>query len=305
MQIVNKPTIWSDIKKNRAIYLFVLPGVLFYIIFRYLPLYGVLIAFKDFRITRGILGSDWAGLKYFIQLFGTPDFLNVVLNTLLISIYKIVFSFPVPIIVAILLNEIKNKRFNNFTQSVIYMPYLISWVIIGGIVFNLLSIDGVVNSIRQAFGLQPVMFLGEVDLFRPIVVITDIWKNTGWSSIIYLATLTKISPDLYEAATIDGANWLQKTFRITIPGLSEVILVLFIISIGSLLYAGFDQVLVLYNPVVYDKGDILDTFIYRLGITKARFSYAAAAGLFQSVIAAVLIFSADTVSKKVSNKGLI
>jgi putative aldouronate transport system permease protein len=292
-------------KKDRILYLFVLPGILFYFLFSYLPLYGILIAFKDFRITRGIMESPWVGLKYFEQLWATPGFVRVLINTMLISLYKILFSFPAPIIFAILLNEIKNKYFSRFTQSMLYLPYLISWVILGGIVYNFLSTDGIVNSFRELFGLEEILYLGEKDYFRSILVVTDIWKNAGWFSIIYLAALTRINPEIYEAAMVDGAGWLSRTWHITIPGIKDVMIVLLILSMGSLLHAGFDQVFVLYNSRVYETGDILDTFIYRYGIVQGRYSFAAAAGLFTAVISSILLLVTDYIAKKSGERGLL
>jgi putative aldouronate transport system permease protein len=293
------------IKKDRLIYFFVIPGILFYFVFSYLPLYGIVIAFKDFRISRGISGSSWAGLKYFEQLFSTPDFFKVLANTVIISLYKIVFSFPVPIILAILLNEIGNKRFRSVAQSLMYLPYLISWVILGGIIYNMLSMDGILNGFREMLGMQPILYLGEKQYFRFLLVITDIWKNSGWFAIIYLAALTKINSELYEAATVDGASWLRKIWHITLPGIKDVMIVLFIISMGHLLSAGFEQVFVLYNQRVYETGDILDTFIFRYGILQGRFSFAAAAGLFMSLVSAILLLVADRISKRSGERGLI
>lgn len=293
------------LRQEYPILLIVLPGLMFYLLFHYAPLYGILVAFKDFRITRGIMGSPWAGLKYFEQIFGTPDFWQVIRNTLSISVLKIVFSFPVPIVLAILLNEIRFKPFYRLTQSVMYLPYLISWTVIGGLVFEIFSGNGMINGIRGWMGLDRHLFLTDQGFFRSLVVMTDIWKNSGWSAIIYLATLTSINPELYEAAAIDGAGWLRRTWAITIPELMDVIIVLFIISIGSLLSAGFDQVYVLYNPGVYKTGDILDTFIFRMGIKNARFSYAAAAGVVKSVVSAIMLFSADRAAKRVAGRGIV
>lgn len=296
---------FQQLRREYQILLFVLPGLLFYIIFHYVPLYGILVAFKDFRITRGIMGSNWAGLKYFRQIFATPDFWNVIENTLLISTYKIVFAFPVPIALAILLNELRSKRFKRVTQSVIYLPHLISWTVIGGLVFDILSANGMVNGIRQWLGMDVHYYLADKSFFRPLVVMTSIWKGAGWGTIIYTSTLSGINPELYEAAAIDGANWLQRVWRITLPELMNVVIVMLILEVGSMLSAGFDQVFVLYNPAVYKTGDILDTFIFRMGVTNARFSYAAAAGVIKSIVSALMLFTADQVSKKVAGRGII
>jgi len=295
----------ARVRKDRYIYAFVIPGVLFYLVFSYLPLYGITIAFKDFQITRGIAGSSWAGLKYFEQLFTTPGFRDALVNTLTISFLKIAISFPCPIILAILLNELRSKRFRSLTQSLMYLPYLISWIIIGGIVYNFLSMDGIVNEIRSLFGFGPMLYLGEKEYFRSILVASDIWKNSGWYSIIYLAALTRINSEIYESATVDGASWLRKTWHITLPGIKDVMIVLLIISMGHLMSAGFEQVLVLYNQRVYETGDILDTFIYRNGILQGRFSFAAAAGLVTSIVSAILLLVTDRIAKKSGERGLI
>lgn len=293
------------IRKDRNLYIIVLPGFLFYLVFSYFPLYGILVAFKDFRITRGIMDSPWAGLKYFEQLFTTPGFTDALVNTIAISFMKIGFSFPFPIILAILLNELKSKRFRSFTQNLMYLPYLISWIIIGGIIYNFLSMDGIVNGIRSMFGLGSMLYLGEKEYFRWLLVISDIWKNSGWYAIIYLAALTRINSEIYESATVDGASWLRKTWHITLPGVKDVMIVLLILSMGHLLSAGFDQVLVLYNQRVYETGDILDTFIYRNGILQGRFSFAAAAGLVMTLVSAVLLLLTDRIAKKSGERGLI
>ena len=295
----------GEIARNRNWYLFLLPAVLFYVLFAYSPMYFLQIAFRDFRITRAVSGSPWVGLKYFRQLFDTVGFWNAFANTLIISAYKLVFAWPVPIMLALLLNEIGNQRFKRVVQTIIYLPHFISWVIIGGILYNFTAINGgLFNKILLSLGRDPVLFLGTPRLFRPILVLSDIWKEAGWGTIIYLASITRISAELYEAAVVDGAGRLRQMRDITLPGIKDVIVVLLILRLGNILNVGFEQVLVLQNQMVLEVGDILDTFVWRLGLQQGRYSFATAAGLFRSVIAAVMIYAADRMSKRFGEAGL-
>ncbi len=295
-----------DIRNQRYLYLLLLPGILWYIIYRYLPMAGLVIAFKDFSFGKGIFGSEWVGLRYFRLLFTShPDFWNILSNTVLINLYKLVFSFPVPILLAIMLSEVVSNRFKKFVQSAIYLPYFVSWVIFGGIITQFLSPStGIVNKLLAVFGMEPVFFLTETSWFRSIIVATDIWKTMGWGSIIYLAAIAGIDPTLYEAATIDGCNRFQKTIFITLPSISQTTVILLLLNIGRLLEVGFEQIYVLYNPVVYSVGDVISTYVYRVGIGKSRFSITTAIGLFQSVVGLVLISVANFTSRKLFDKSI-
>ena len=293
------------VRKNYDLYLLLIPGLLYLIIFKYVPMKGIVISFMDFDIFKGILGSPWVGFKQFSTLFSMPDFYRVFFNTLIISVYKIVFTFPIPIIVALLLNEIGSMIFKRVSQTVIYLPHFLSWVIVGGLFINILSpSDGIVNQIITGLGLKPVNFLMDNHFFRGVVVFTEGWKETGWSAIIYIAAIAGIEQDQYNAAVIDGAGKLQQIWYVTIPGIMSTIVLLFILRLGSIMDAGFEQVFVMYNPAVYDSGDIIGTFIYRIGISNMEYSFATAAGLFNSLIGFILLISGNFISKRLLQKSI-
>ncbi|ORC32833.1 protein lplB [Marispirochaeta aestuarii] len=292
--------------KYRYLYLMLFPGLLWFFIYRYLPMAGLLIAFKEFSFSKGILGSDWAGLKYFeFIFFRHPDFYRILTNTLLINFYRIVISMPVPIILALMLNEVTSSAFRRSVQTLIYLPHFVSWVIFGGIIVQFLSpSSGLINGILKSMGLEPVFFLIREDLFRSIIVVSDIWKSAGWGTIIYLAALSGVDPQLFDAATIDGANRWQKIIHITIPSISATIVIIFLLKIGQLLQIGFEQIYVLYNPAVYSTGDVISTYVYRVGIGQGRFSLTTAIGLFQSIIGLILISSANWFSRRYLDRSL-
>ena len=295
-----------EIKKNSAIYAFVIPGFLFVLLFNYYPLYFLQIAFRNYRPTRALGRSPWVGLRYFEQLFTTPGFFRAFRNTLIISGYRLIAGFPIPIILSLLLNEMRSRSFKRITQTIIYLPHFISWVVIASILVNMTSIQGgLFNEIREAFGLEPRMFLADKSLFRDILVLSGIWKEAGWGTIIYLAAISRVNPELYESATIDGANRLQNVRYITMPAISEVIAILLILRIGALINAGFEQILVLQNDYVLEVSDVLSTFVYRTGLLERRYSYAAAAGLFRSVISTILVFSANIIARRMGKTGIM
>lgn len=271
----------------------ILPGVLLVFIYHYLPLAGVLIAFEKFRPNRGFLSfltSPWVGTKHFEYLFQLPDFSRVVFNTLIISSMKIVFNILVPVTVSLLLNEMMNERVKKAIQTTIYLPHFISWVVLGGIFVDLLSPStGLVNRFLGLFSIEPIFFLGDNRWFRAALVGTDVWKNFGFGTVIYLATIAGISPTLYEAAMADGAGYMRRAWHITIPGMLPIVVLVTVLHMSQLLNAGFDQIFNLYNPIVYETGDIIDTFVYRIGLIDARYSLATAVGLFKSVISAFLV----------------
>lgn len=290
---------FRNLNKYKYLYLLMLPGIIWYFIYKYLPMYGVIIAFKDFNFRQGIWHSPWVGLKHFEFIFTFPDFYRIVRNTIIINIYELLFAFPAAILLALLLNELKSAVFKRSIQTVVYFPHFLSWVIFGGIIIQLLSPgDGLVNQIRQLFGLEPIHFMVESDYFRGIVISSLILKESGWAAIIYLAALSGIDPEQYEAAIIDGASRLQKLFYITLPGIRNTIIIMLILKIGQMLDYGFEQIYVLYNPAVYDVGDILPTYIYRIGLLDAKFSMTAAIGLFQSAIGFFLIWGANRVARR-------
>lgn len=274
-----------------TLYLMLIPGAIILAIYSYAPLFGLQIAFKRYDIVQGMWNSPWAGLENFKYiLFSYPGFFKIVFNTVYIAFLKMIFRFITPIMVALLLNEVMNLKFKRMVQTMVYLPHFISWVTICGIMISMLSpTDGVVNEILKLFGFEPIYFLGNKSTFRPVLVISDVWKEFGYGTIIYMAALTGIDPTLYEAATIDRANRFQKMWHITLPGIAPVVVLTGILSLGSLLGAGFDQIFNLYNPLVYDVADVLDTFTYRMGILNAQYDYATAIGMMTSFVNAGIV----------------
>ncbi|MBU7314920.1 ABC transporter permease [Paenibacillus oleatilyticus] len=295
----------KDLVRDKYLYLLLLPGMLFIVVFKYIPMYGLVIAFQEYNILQGVGGSDWVGLYQFEKLFTMLDFTNVFKNTLIISTLKLVWGFPAPIVLALLLNEVKQLMFQRFVQTVVYLPHFISWVIFSGIIIIFLNpVDGLVNQVMGWFGGEPIDFLIEKSYFRSILVATDIYKEVGWGTIIYLAAISGINPQLYEAAIVDGAGRFRQMWNITLPSIRHVIVILFILSLGNILDAGFLQTLLLYNPLVMDVADIIDTYVYRKGIVDASYSLGAAAGVFKSVIALILVAASNQLAKKFGEEGL-
>jgi putative aldouronate transport system permease protein len=293
-----KESLLNYVKRNKYLYLLMLPGVIYLIIFKYVPMYGVIIAFKNFSFTKGIIGSPFNNFQHFRILFASQDFYKILFNSVYLSIVKIIFGFPVPIIFALMLNEVGGKKFKRITQTVMYLPHFISWVVIGGIVVIFLSADGgLVNESIKALGFKSIPFLASENWFRTVVIVTDIWKEAGWGTIIYLASLTSINPEFYEAATVDGANRWQQIFYITLPCISNTIIILLTLKIGGLMSNGFEQIYILQNPMNMAVSDIFETYTYRVGLTNTQYSYASAVGLFQSVIGLILIFSTNKIAK--------
>jgi putative aldouronate transport system permease protein len=289
-------------KQYRVLLIMLIPAVIYYIIFHYLPMYGVLLAFKDFKITQGILGSPWVGLHHFEKIMNDTYFYTVLKNTLIISLSKLVFGFPVPIIFALLLSEISNMKFKKLVQTVSYLPHFISWVVMAGIFFTLFSLDGPINGIVKLFGGDPMLFLADDRYFRTILVATSIFQGFGWGSIIYFAAISSIDPQLYEAAVLDGAGRFKRMFYISIPMLTPVIAIMLILSMSGILDAGFDQIFNMYNVKVYNVSDIIDTYVYRKGLIEMNYSYATAVGLFKSVVALILIFIVNKIVKWIGGK---
>lgn len=278
--------------------LMLVPGIVVLLIFIVLPLCGIIIAFQNYVPAKGILGSDWVGLEWFEYIFIMPDGLQIFRNTLIIAVGKIIMGIIIPVIFALFLNEVKNLIFKRTVQTIVYMPYFLSWVILGSIFNTMLSLDGPINQIVQIFGAEPIMFLGSNDWFRTVVVLTDTWKNFGYNAIIYLAALLAIDPNLYEAAAIDGAGRFRQLINITLPSLVPTIILMTTLSLGNILNAGFDQVFNLYNPMVYETGDIIDTYVYRVGLIDMQFSLSTAVGLMKSVISSILIIISYTLARK-------
>ena len=291
-------TFLKEVYRHREYLLLLLPALVIFVLFRYIPMAGIVIAFKKYTIAGGLFGSPWVGFTYFERLFDSEKFYQVLWNSIRISFLKIAIGFPGPIIFALLLNEVRQVAWKKSFQTISYLPHFVSWVVVGGIVRDVLSVHGVVNGMIGFFGAEPRLFLQEMHSFLPIVITSMIWKNIGWGSIIYLAAITSIDPDLYEAAEIDGAGRVRRMWHITLPSITHVIIILFLLRIGNILEAGFDQIFNLYNPLVYDVADIIDTYVYREGISGFQYSLTAAASLFQNVVGLMLLLVVNVVTRR-------
>lgn len=286
-------------------YLMLLPAILYYIVFCYAPMAGVAIAFKSFNPMKGIWGSPWIGFEHFERLFKLKKFYQVLWNTIYISGIRLLYGFPFPIIIALLLNELRGSKLKRGIQTAIYIPQFISWVVLGGILTNLLSADGgIVNGVIKALGGEAVGFLTDERYFTPTMVVSMIWKTFGWNTIIYLAALTAVDPQLYEAAVVDGASRWKQLLHITLPSIMSTIVVVLLMRIGSLMQAGFEQIFVMYHPGVYGTADIIDTYVYRIGLQEGKFELASAVGLFKSVINFLLIVLANRVARSFGEEGV-
>lgn len=298
------------VRRHPMMYLMLIPGLFFLFIYKFAPLYGILIAFKDYNIFAGsnpidaIAKSPWVGFANFERLFKSSEFIKVLVNTLIINGMKILFLFPIPIICAILLNEIRNKAFRKLSQTAIYVPYFFSWVVVFGIFYSLFGSYGVVNNVIAALGHARIKFFTDTGIFRWLLVFTEGWKEIGYNTVIYLAAITGIDIALYEAASVDGANKWKQIWHVTMPGLLPTIVLMFILKVGYILDTGFEQVLVFYNPAVYDVADIIQTYVYRLGMGQMDFPLSTALGLFNSVVAFALIVSANMISKKLIHRSI-
>ena len=294
----------KELRTNYELYIMILPVLAFYIIFMYTPMYGVLMAFQDYSQARGILGSEWIGLDNFITFFSSEDFGRLLRNTLNVSIQSLLFGFPAPIILALLINEVRKKWFARTVQTVSYMPHFISMVIACTLVREFTADTGIVNQLCQFFGYSGKTMLSQPNLFVPIYVISGIWQEVGWGSIIYLAALSAVDEQLYEAARIDGAGRIAETWHVTLPGIMPTIIILFIMRMGTLLSVGYEKVMLLYNEGIYSTADVISTYVYRLGFESADFGLSTAVGLFNSVINIILIITSNTICKKLSGSSL-
>lgn len=291
--------------KDADLYLMLLPMLLLILIFSYKPLTGLIIAFKDYSPYKGIAESPWVGLQYFKEFFTGAFSLRTIRNTIVISLSMMIFGFPAPILLALLLNEVRNDRFRKLVQTVSYTPHFISIVVVCSMVTSFLSpTSGIVNTILRSIGKEPVYFLSEPKYFVPIYVIVNIWKTIGYNSIVYIAALTSIPEHLYEAARVDGAGKLQQALHVTLPGLLPTIMVMLLIQLGSILDVGYEMIILLYNPGIYETADVINTYVYRAGILEGRYDYATAIGLLNSVISFILVVSANKFSKKMTETSL-
>ena len=300
-----RPGGWKRaLRRDWPLYTFAILPLIFLAIFRYVPMLGNVIAFRRFRPGGSIFGDEWVGTLYVDMFIRDPAFWNVFSNTVIIGAMTLVVCFPLPIILALMLNEVRRKHFKKIVQSISYLPHFLSVVIVVGMVYQLLSLQGTVNQIREAFGGDPVSFLQQAEWFRFIYVASEAWQTVGWGTILYLAALTAVDDALYEAARIDGANRWQQTWHITIPGIRPTMVTLLILNIGNFLNVGFEKVLLLYNPMTYSTGDVISTYLYRVGLVSNNLSYAAAIGLFQAIIGFVMVMSANYISKRLVGTSL-
>ncbi len=285
-------------RRNRYVYMMLIPVVAFYGIFRYIPYYGLTLAFKNYVPSLGILGSDWVGLQHFHAFFTNVYFVRVVRNTFLLSFLSLILGFPLPIIFALMLNEVRVSSFKRVVQTISYMPRFISLVVIVGLVVEFTSRQGLINQLLGFFGREPVQFMSKAEWFRPLYILSGLWQNTGWNAIIYLAALAGIDVTLYESAVIDGASRWRQTLHITLPGIKEVTVILFILRLGNLMNVGFEKVLLMYNPLTYSTADVISTYVYRRGIIDMSYGYTTAVGLLNSLIGFSLLVIANRLSKK-------
>ncbi|MDT4762174.1 ABC transporter permease subunit [Sphaerochaeta sp. PS] len=295
----------KDLIKYRWIYILALPGLLYLLVFKYVPMYGVTVAFKDYSSRLGILQSPWVGMKHFMRLFASRDFAILLKNTLFLNVYKIAVMTPLAMVFALCLNAIRNVYTKRIMQTISYFPHFLSWVVISGITFQLFSpYSGTLNQILIKLGMQPMTFLSSPKSFKTMLVVFGAWKELGWASIIYLAALSGINTELYEAAQIDGASKLRKTWHITMPALIPTMVTLLLIDIGRIMSVGFEQVYVYLNPILYEKGDVFATYVYRVGLGQGKFSYTTAVELFNTMIGLVLLVVANKISKRLTEESL-
>lgn len=292
------------LKREIPFHLMLLLPMLFLAVFSFAPLFGILMAFQDYIPAKGILQSRWVGLENFDFIFSLPSSRQIFANTIIISLGKLAAGIIVPVFFALLLNEIRVIAFKRTVQTIVYLPHFLSWVVLATVVSSILGFDGPVNSLIQSMGHDPILFLGSNVWFRPVIILSDCWKEFGYGSIIYLSALTSIDPGLYESASLDGASRLQKIFYITLPMLVPTIVLMMALNLGNILNAGFDQIFNLYNPLVYETGDIIDTYVYRIGLIDMQYSLATAVGLIKSVIGFVLIMSSNLVSRKLVSRSI-
>ncbi|MFD0677629.1 MULTISPECIES: ABC transporter permease [unclassified Paenibacillus] len=293
------------LKKQKWFYLMLLPGLLYFLIYKYVPMWGVLIAFQDYQPFLGFFGSKWVGFKHFETFFNDETFWMLFRNTFILAVYNIVFFFPLPIVIALMLNEVRKDVFKRLIQTFIYIPHFVSWVVVVGISFLFFSTEsGIVNNMLNSAGIEPINFLLSRDWFRTIITSQVIWKETGWGTIIFLAALAGVDPQLYEAARMDGANRWRQMWHITLPAIRSTIIILLILRIGSFLDSGFEQIFLMVNPMNREVGEVFDTYVYSTGISQGKFSYSTAVGMFKSVVGLILVASANRLAKRFGEEGI-
>lgn len=293
-----------NIKEHPYLYLMFLPVLAYYIIFHYWPMYGIIIAFKDFKPMKGIMGSNWVGMMHFVKFINDVFFWRLIRNTLVINVLMLIFAFPLPILFALVLNECKSVAFRKVVQTITYMPHFVSSVVVCSLMLIFCRSNGVITSLLRPFGVQQTNLFSVPGYFRTLYVCMNIWQELGWDSIIFFAALTSIDAALYEAARVDGANRLQQMWHVTLPGIAPTIIILLIMRIGSLMSLGWDRIYLLYSPMIYETADVISTYVYRMGLQRNQFSYSAAVGLMNSVVNIILLVSANVISSKVSESSL-
>lgn len=300
----------SQFLKTWDLYLLLIPGIIFVLIFSYLPMYGIIIGFKNYNIFAGsspldaIAKSPWVGLKHWNQLWKLKDFKRAVSNTLEISCLKIIFEFPLPIILALMINEVRSVKTKRVIQTVLYLPHFMSWVVVAALFLSIFGTSGIVNTVIQSLGGEPQKFFMDNSWFRVMLIISSMWKECGWGTIVYLAAITGIDPELYEAAKVDRANRFQQIIHITLPGIASTVIMMLVMRLGGIMNAGFGQILVMYNPTVYESGDIIGTYVYRIGLGQLNFSRGTIVGLFNSVIGCVLMMFANWFSRRITERSI-
>ena len=291
------------LRKYWPYYIMMLPGIIYIVMFKYIPMAGIVIAFKDFSVAEGIWKSPWVGLANFNKLFHYPDFYKILRNTVILGLLRTFVTFPVPILLALMLNEVRNVHIKKAVQTVICIPYFVSWVVVGGLIFDMFGIGGIFNNLRQSLGMAPLLAMQKESWFRPIYLFSTIWKESGWGTVVYLASMSGIDPGLYESASIDGATSMEKIRYITFPLIVPTALTILLLNIGNFLTLGFEQVYNLYTPMTYSVADIFDTFVFRAGIQQGQYSFATAVGLFQSVVGLIMVVIFNKLANKTSDDG--
>lgn len=295
---------FKKIFSNYQLYLFLLPALIYFIVFHYLPMYGILIAFKDFVATKGIMGSPWVGFKHFERFFDSFQFWTLIKNTLGLSVVQLIVGFPLPIFLALMLNQIRSEKYKRFVQTVVYAPHFISVVVLAGMIFVFFSNNGLINNIILLFGGDPISFMAKPEWFKPLYIASGVWQETGWAAIIYLAALAGVSPELHEAAVMDGANKWQRIFHVDIPAIMPTAVILLILSVGGIMNIGFEKAYLLQTPMNQPSAEIIPTYVYKMGLQQAQYSFAAAVGLFNAVINLILLVAVNKFAKKLSGTGL-
>lgn len=301
---VKKASKLKKILSNYQLYLFLLPALIYFIVFHYVPMYGVLIAFKDFVATKGIMGSPWVGFKHFERFFESYQFWTLIKNTLGLSVTQLIVGFPLPIFLALMLNQIRSEKYKRFVQTVVYAPHFISVVVLAGMIYVFFSNNGLINNLILIFGGEPISFMAKPEWFKPLYIASGVWQETGWAAIIYLAALAGVSPELHEAAVMDGANKWQRIFHVDIPAIMPTAVILLILSVGNIMNIGFEKAYLLQTPMNQPAAEIIPTYVYKMGLQQAQYSFAAAVGLFNSVINLILLVAVNKFAKKLSGTGL-